>query len=157
MVIPIPEFEPRLQRRYEQLVNEHLHTSENQAAGARALPSVNESFASTQAAWRFYANPHVRLPGLVSPLIEQAKLDLPVLSRRYGLAIHDWSDLLYGAHRSKQDRKALGRESGYKLATTLLVSDLNGSPIAPISLSLWAKDGWHTILADQAMSDLSPS
>ena len=156
MVIPIPQFEPRLQRRYEQLVNEHLHTSENQAAGARALPSVNESFASTQAAWRFYANPRVRLSGLVSPLIEQARLDLPVVSRRYGLAIHDWSDLFYGAHTSKQDRKALGRELGYKLATTLLVSDLNGSPIAPISLGLLAKDGWRTALADQAQSGLSP-
>src|SRR5215510_4569208 len=102
MVIHTPRFEPRLQRRYEKLVNEHLHTSENQAAGARALPSVNEAFASTQAAWRFYANPRVRLPELAAPLIEQAKLALPEANRRYGLAIHDWSDLLYGAHTSKR-------------------------------------------------------
>jgi hypothetical protein len=156
MVIPTPGFEPRLQRRYEKLVNEHLHTSENQAAGARALPGVNEAFASTQAAWRFYSNPNVSAPGLVGPLIEQAKLDLPVVSRRYGLAIHDWSDLVYATHESKKDRKKIGTELGYKLATTLLVSDLNGFPIAPISLGLWANDGWHTTLDDQVRSELSP-
>lgn len=156
MVIPTPEFEPRLQRRYAKLVNEHLHVSENQAAGARALPSVNEAFASTQAAWRFYANPGVNAQGLVAPLIEQARLDLPVVCRRYGLAIHDWSDLLYGTHTSKKDRKKVGTELGYKLATTLLVSDLNGAPLAPISLGLWASDGWHTTLDDQLRSDLSP-
>ena len=156
MVIPTPGFEPRLQRRYEKLVNEHLHTSENQAAGARALPSVNEAFASTQAAWRFYSNPQVNAQGLAAPLIEQARLDLPVLSRRYGLAIHDWSDLVYATHGSKKDRKKIGTDLGYKLATTLLISDLNGFPIAPISLGLWANDGWHTTLDDQVRSDLSP-
>lgn len=155
MIIPTPGFEPRLQRRYEKLVNEHLHTSENQAAGAGALPSVNEAFASTQAAWRFYSNPNVSAPGLAEPLMEQARLNLPVASRRYGLAIHDWSDLVYATHGSKKDRKKIGTELGYKLATTLLVSDLNGYPIAPISLGLWANDGWHTTLDDQ-VRDLSP-
>ena len=156
MVVPIPEFEPRLQRRYEQLVNEHLHTSENQASGARALPSVNESFASTQAAWRFYANPNVSTQGLISPLIEQARRALSVASCRYGLAIHDWSDLVYASHSSKKDRKKIGTEFGYKLATTLLISDLNGAPLAPISMGLWAGDGWHTTLDEQVRSDLSP-
>jgi hypothetical protein len=156
MIIPTPGFEPRLQRRYEKLVNEHLHTSENQAAGARALPSVNEAFASTQAAWRFYSNPNVSAQGLAVPLIEQAKLDLPLVSRRYGLAIHDWSDLVYASHSSKKDRKKIGTEFGYKLATTLLISDLNGAPLAPISLGLWADDGWHTTLDGQVRSDLSP-
>lgn len=156
MVIPTPRFEPRLQRRYERLVNEHLHTSENQAAGSRALPSVNEAFASTQAAWRFYANPRVSLCGLVSPLIEQAKRDLPAVCRRYGLAIHDWSDLLYGTHSSKKDRKEIGSELGYELATTLLISDLNGAPIVPVSMGLWANDGWHTTLDEKLRTDLSP-
>jgi hypothetical protein len=156
MVIQTPGFEPRLQSRYEKLVNEHLHTSENQAAGARALPSVNEAFASTQAAWRFYSNPNVSAQGLAAPLLEQARLDLPVVSRRYGLAIHDWSDLVYATHSSKKDRKKIGTDLGYKLATTLLVSDLTGLPIVPISLGLWANDGWHTTLDDQVRCDLSP-
>ncbi|MEO6725859.1 MAG: transposase [Blastocatellia bacterium] len=137
-------------------MNGHLHTSENQAFGARALPSVNEAFASTQAAWRFYANPKISAQDLIAPLVEQAKLDLPVVSRRYGLAIHDWSDLVYARHSSKKDRKKIGTELGYKLATTLLISDLTGAPISPISLGLWANDGWHTTLDDQARSNLSP-
>jgi hypothetical protein len=156
MVIPTPPFDRRLQRRYEKLVNEHLHTSENQAAGSRALPSVNEAFASTQAAWRFYANPSVNLEGLLLPLVEQARREMPVVCRRYGLAIHDWSDLRYGTHTSKKDRRKIGTDSGYKLATTLLVSDLTGAPVAPISLGLWANDGWHTTLDEERHGDWTP-
>ena len=156
MIIPTPQFEPRLQRRYGKLVNEHLHTSENQAAGSRALPSVNEAVASTQAAWRFYDNPSVTLSGLAKPLIEQARGDLPVVCRRYGLVIHDWSDLLYGTHTSKKDRKKIGSDWGYELATALLISDLTGAPIVPVSLGLWANDGWHTTRDEKVRNDLSP-
>jgi Transposase DDE domain len=156
MVIPTPPFDRRLQRRYEKLVNEHLHTSENQAAGSRALPSGNEAFASTQAAWRFYANPDVSLKGLLLPLVEQARREMPDVCRRYGLAIHDWSDLRYGTHTSKKDRRKIGKDSGYKLATTLLVSDLTGAPIAPLSLGLWANDGWHTTLDEERHRDWTP-
>jgi hypothetical protein len=156
MVIPTPPFDPRLRRRYEKLVNEHFHTSENQAAGSRALPSVNEAVASTQAAWRFYGNPTVTLSGLAKPLLEQARGDLPVVCRSYGLVIHDWSDLLYGSHTSKKDRKKIGSDWGYELATSLLISDLTGAPIVPVSLGLWAKDGWHTTRDQTARNDLSP-
>jgi Transposase DDE domain len=156
MVIPTPPFDRRLQRRYERLVNEHLHTSENQAAGSHALPNINEAFASTQAAWRFYANPSVSLEGLLLPLVEQSRREMPVVCRRYGLAIHDWSDLRYGTHTSKKDRRKIGKDSGYKLATTLLVSDLRGAPIAPISLGLWANDGWHTTLDEERHGDWTP-
>jgi hypothetical protein len=156
MVISTPRFDPRLQRRYEKLVNEHLHTSENQAAGSRALPSVNEAFASTQAAWRFYANPSVSLEGLLLPLVEQARREMPFVCSRYGLAIHDWSDLRYGTHTSKKDRRKIGSDLGYKLATTLLLSDQTGAPIAPISLGLRANDGWHTTLDEERRRDWSP-
>jgi hypothetical protein len=156
MFIPNPPFDPRLQRRYERLVNEHLHTSENQAAGSRALPSINEAFASTQAAWRFYANPSVKLTGLVEPLVEQARREIPIVCRQYGLAIHDWSDLRYGTHTSKKDRRKIGSDLGYKLASTLLLSDQTGAPIAPITLGLWANDGWHTTLDEKRHRDWSP-
>src|SRR5262245_50600357 len=156
MIIPTPRFDPRLQRRYEKLVNEHLHTSENQAAGSRALPSVNEAFASTQAAWRFYANPNVSLPKLLVPLAEHAQQEMPLVCRRYGLVIHDWSDLRYGTHTSKKDRRKIGSDLGYKLDTTLLLSDQTGAPIAPISLGLWANDGWHTTLDEERHRDWTP-
>jgi len=156
MDIPLPEFEPRLQRRYQQLVKEHLHTSEREAAGARALPSVNEAFASTQAAWRYYANPAVTLPGLAAPLQAQARRDLPKVCRHYGLILHDWSDLLYGSHTSKRDRKQIGKDEGYELATALLINDQTGAPLVPVSLGLWANDGWHTTHQVQPRKDLSP-
>ena len=123
MDIPLPDFEPRLQRRYQQLVQEHLHTSEGQAAGGRALPSVHEAFASTQAAWRYYANEAVTLPGLAAPLLAQARQMLPTTCRRYGLVAHDWSALRYPTHDSKLDRRLLGKDLGYELATALLLSD----------------------------------
>jgi hypothetical protein len=156
MVIPTPQFDPRLQRRYEKLVNEHFHTSENQAAGSRALPSVNEAVASTQAAWRFYSNPSVTLSGLAKPLLEQARADLPGVCRSYGLVIHDWSDLVYSTHTTKNDRKKIGSDLGYELATSLLISDLRGAPIVPVSLGLWANDGWRTTHEEKARNDLSP-
>jgi hypothetical protein len=156
MVIPTPPFDPRLQRRYEKLVNEHFHTSENQAAGSRALPSVNEAVASTQAAWRFYSNPSVTLSGLAKPLLEQARADLTGVCRSYGLVIHDWSDLVYSTHTTKNDRKKIGSDLGYELATSLLISDLTGAPIVPVSLGLWANDGWRTTHDERARNDLSP-
>lgn len=156
MDMPLPPFEPRLQRRYQQLVREHLHTSERQAAGARALPSVNEAFASTQAAWRYYANPEVTLGGLAAPLLAQAGRVLPAACRRYGLVVQDWSALRYPAHSSKADRRCLGKDLGYELATALLLSDQDGAPLVPVSLGLWADDGWHTTHDERVCADLAP-
>ena len=156
MDIPLPDFEPRLQRRYQQLVHEHCHTSEGQAAGARALPSVHEAFASTQAAWRYYANEAVTLPGLAAPLLAQARQMLPATCRRYGLVVHDWSALRYPTHHSKPDRRRLGKDLGYELATALLLSDQTGAPLVPVSLGLRASDGWHTTQAEPLDTDLAP-
>lgn len=155
MDIPLPDFEPRLQRRYLQLVKEHLHSSEQNAAGARALPSVNEAMASTQAAWRYYANEAVTLAGLLAPLQTYAQRVLPQACETYGLVLHDWSDLHYGGHTRKRDRKKLGKELGYELATALLISDRTGAPLVPVSLSLWAADGWQTTHPDALATDLA--
>src|SRR5438067_2195403 len=119
MNIPLPELEPRLQRRYQQLVNEHLQPREPHAAGSRALPSVNQAFASTQAAWRFYSNQRVTLPDLAAPLLQQASQLLPQACRNYALVIHDWSELRYAAHTAKRDRRSLGKDRGYELASAL--------------------------------------
>jgi hypothetical protein len=155
MNIPLPELEPRLQRRYQQLVNEHLQPREPHATGSRALPSVNQAFASTQAAWRFYANPRVSLPELAAPLLQQASQLLPQACRDYALVIHDWSQLHYAAHTRKRDRKSLGKDLGYELATALLISDQSGAPLVPLCLSLRAADGWHSSLAPAPQTELS--
>src|SRR5437868_15246757 len=156
MNIPLPELDPRLHRRYQQLVNEHLQPREPHAAGSRALPSVNQAFASTQAAWRFYSNQRVTLPDLAAPLLQQASQLLPQACRNYALVIHDWSELRYAAHTAKRDRRSLGKDRGYELATALLVSDQTGAPLVPLALSLWANDGWHSSLAQRLQADLSP-
>lgn len=156
MNIPLPMLEPRLQARYQKLVNEHLHTSEGNAAGSRALPGVNEAFASTQAAWRFYQNEDVTLPGLMAPLQEHARQEVPVRCRRYGLVLHDWSALNYNQHTRKKDRRPISKDLGYELAAALLLSDQTGQPLAPVSLSLWAADGWHTTGPEKVAPTQSP-
>ncbi|MDQ3688302.1 MAG: hypothetical protein M3430_22285 [Acidobacteriota bacterium] len=74
MVELITEFEPRLHRPYQQLVMEHLSPAQKIAAGLRALPVHGVAFASTQAAWRFYANQRVTRPELMTPV--QIPMDL---------------------------------------------------------------------------------
>ena len=155
MVLPIPDLEPRLQRRCQQLVKEHLHTSESVAAGLRALPGVNRAFASTQAAWRFYANPRVTLAELTTPLIASGRDLLTSECQSHALIMHDWSDLHYGTHTRKTDRIPLGKDQGYQLESALLVSDRTGLPLTPLSLSLWAADGIHTTRCAEVVTDQS--
>jgi hypothetical protein len=155
MVFPIPDLEPRLQRRYQQLVKEHLHTAESVAAGPRTLPGVNQAFASTQAAWRFYANPRVTLDELAAPLRISGRALLARECQRHALIMHDWSDLHYGAHTRKTDRIPLGKDQGYQIETAVLVSDRTGLPLTPLSLSLWAADGIHTTRCAEVMTDHS--
>lgn len=153
MVLPIPDLEPRLQRRYQQLVKEHLHTSESVAAGPSALPGGNQAFASTQAAWRFYANPRVALEELAAPLLASGRDLVASQCQNYALIMHDWSDLHYGAHARKTDRIPLGKDQGYQLESALLVSDRTGLPLIPLSLSLWAAAGIHTTRGAAVVTD----
>src|SRR5437868_1545558 len=69
----LPSLEPRLQRRFRHLVQAHLQVSPAAAPGVKALPGAASAFASTQAAWRFFNNPSVSLPGLAEPLLAHAR------------------------------------------------------------------------------------
>ena len=51
---------------------EHINASEKLSAGLKAIPNKISSFASTQAAWRFYANEKVSLSMLQNPLMTAA-------------------------------------------------------------------------------------
>jgi len=45
----------------------------------------------------------------------------------YALVAHDWSHLSYGKHKSKNDTyKTIKNSVGYKLQTSLLLSDNHG-------------------------------
>ena len=73
MILPQPKLERRLQKRHHKLVLEHVNVNSEIAAGPRALPGKGKAFASTQGAWRYYANPKVTIKALGEPLIEQAR------------------------------------------------------------------------------------
>lgn len=138
-------FEPRLQRRYCQLIEEHLSPAQRLAAGLRALPGTAKAFASTQGAWRFYQNPRVTLPQLAKPLLAAGREAVVEQCDAFVLVVHDWSQLHYDDHTSKADRVELSQSTdlGYELQTVLLVGDRDGDPLAPVSLSLRATDGVH--------------
>jgi hypothetical protein len=134
----VPVLEPRLQRRYVQLVSEHLHSAPPLAAGPRALPRLTSAFASTQAAWRFFANDAVTLPALVEPLQQAGCQALEGSPADYALLVHDWSTLNYHRHTRKTDQVLFsqGPDRGYELACALLVDAATGDPLAPLELRL---------------------
>jgi len=142
----LPPLEPRLQKRYQQLVQEHLQIGQSVAAGLNALPGTATSFASTQAAWRFYRNASVSLPALAQPLIAQGRAALQATGNEYALVLHDWSHLNYDRHTRKTDRCGLAREhrQGCELQSALLVSDRDGAPLAPLYQNLQSAVGLHT-------------
>lgn len=127
-------------------MQQHLSPTRSVAAGLRSLPRTNKGFAATQAAWRFFANERVTLPLLAEPIIAHAREASGSLSARYALVMHDFSDLKFTSHESKQDRIRLcnNTEFGYFLQSALFVSDLDGSPIAPLYVGLEAADGVHS-------------
>ncbi len=151
----LPPLEPRLQQRHQHLVKEHLRVSQRVAAGLKALPGTATAFASTQAAWRFYHNERVSLPALAQPLIEQGRAALAEVGAGYGLVVHDWSHLNYDRHTRKADRGGLAREhrQGYELQSALLVSDRDGSPLAPLYQNLRSAAGLHTTRGGAVLPD----
>jgi hypothetical protein len=146
-----PLLEPRLQRRYQQLVQEQLAVTQPVAAGLRALPGAATAFASTQAAWRFYRNDQVSLTQLAQPLLDHARQAIAESCTGYALVVHDWSLLHYNDHDSKQDRVPLSQTTdlGYNLQSALVVSDRTGDPLAPVFHGLHAADGVHSSLSGQ--------
>lgn len=101
--------------------------------------------AATQAAWRFFHNPRIRLPALMEPLLEAGRQALQCDVGSYALVMHDWSYLHFNNHDAKADRVQLAqsRDWGYELQAALLVSSVQGQPLAPVSLSVRAADGVH--------------
>lgn len=141
MELPLPKLEPRLQKRHEKLVKENLSPNQVVAAGMKALPGGGTSFASTQAAWRFYANPQTTLPVLGEPMLRCGKELLATACDRWGLVAHDWSNLRLGHQTSRTDLIPIGSDQGYALETALLLSDVNGASLSPLVQHLWSQDG----------------
>lgn len=134
--------EPRLQRRYGQLVLEHLRVSDPLAAGLHALTvtGLADGFAAVLGAHRFLHNDRVGLPPLVEPLHQLAHSWRRQAPTTWGLVLHDWSALRYPGHARKADQTQLTHRTsrGYELTTLLLVEGAAGHPIAPLEVRLRA-------------------
>ena len=138
----LSNIDPRINYRYQHMVKEHININKTVSAGHKSLMSTNTSFASTQAAWRFYQNPKVTLNKLIGPLQDIAAQGVRQCNR-YCLCIHDWSRLKYIGHKSKKDTYKITHEHdvGYSLQTSLLINDTDGLPITPIAQRIVNKDG----------------
>jgi hypothetical protein len=141
----LPQLEKRLQDRYRLLVMQHLRAASPLTPGLSALPAVASAFASTQAAWRFYANDRTTLPALAQPLLDAARQAIAQARPDWGLVLHDQSSLAYGGHASKADLIPLRPCGlGYELTSALLVDGNSGDPIAPLELRLRAAGSVHS-------------
>jgi len=132
-----------LQKRYQVLVAEHFGQATTTAPGPRLLPALTTAWAATQAAWRFYHNPRLTPQRLAQPLRAAAAELVPTHCTDFVLAVHDWSDLDYRSHTSKQDCLVLGQkeEIGYELHSCLLLSETTGDPLSPVYQALKSADG----------------
>lgn len=158
MELKLPKLDKRLKKRYQKLVLEHLNTNDEIAAGIRALPGQGKAFASTQGAWRFYANPRVSLSKLGAPLIEEARGLVASECSAYALLVHDWSNLSYQTQaQRKPDLIELGHQNyGYELQNSLLVSDRTGMPLTSLDFKLTAADGVYTMRSDKPQPRQAP-
>ena len=126
---------------------EHLSAAHQLATGLRALPHIATAFASTQAAWRFWRNARISLPDLQAPLISAARQQIAETCQDFVLCVHDWTVLSFTKHKSKKERKMIVGAAGglgYELQTALLISDLQGDPLAVAVQSLFVENGLLT-------------
>ena len=142
-------------KRYQQLVTEHLNSTDTLSAGLRVLPNKSTSFASTQAAWRFYKNDSVSLTKLHEPLLIAAHESVARHCSHYALCVHDWSRLNYRKHGSKLDKYQITHETdvGYDLQSSLILSDQTGQPLAPVAQRLVTADGSYATYQGDTLSE----
>jgi hypothetical protein len=116
------------------------------------------------AAWRFYKNPRTTFTRLAAPLLQAASDSAALRCGRFALVPLDWSKLNYRLHPSKTDRTQIGHvhEVGYKLLSALLLSDIDGQPLAPLCAQLETAEGLLSSRFDRprpvgsAVDDLAP-
>ena len=136
-------------------MTEHLNSTDTLSAGLRALPNKSTSFASTQAAWRFYKNDSVSLTKLHEPLLIAAHESVARYCSAYALCVHDWSRLNYRKHASKLDKYPITHETdvGYDLQSSLILSDQTGQPLAPVAQRLVTANGSYATYQGDTLSE----
>jgi hypothetical protein len=78
----------------------------------------------------------------MTPLLHVARTATAARPGRVHLVVHDWSTLAFGTHPAKRDRKRLtgDHDRGYDLHLALLVNAADGSPLAPLDVTLTTAD-----------------
>lgn len=147
-----------MKRRCAKLAASHCNCATPLAAGAKALSDGTQSFAHTQAMWRFLSNERVTPPHLAAPLIEATREGVGTSCDAYALVVHDWSRLAFRTHKSKLDTKKLSHKTdvGYDLATSLVISDKTGDPIATPLQNLVTGEGLWTSREATLRSEVLP-
>ena len=115
--------ERRLQKRYWLLVGSHMKVASPHSAAIAKLPATSSGFAATQAAWRFFSNERVSLHDMMVPIRDVGRLASEESDSNFVLAVHDWSKIGCGSHRSKKDLARLTHSDdiGYELFSCLMV------------------------------------
>lgn len=132
-----------------------MNANDALSSGLRPLPNEISSFASTQAAWRFYKNDNVTLQKLQEPLLQAAHENIVTHCTDYALTIHDWSRLNYRKHLSKLDKYQITHETdvGYDLQSSLIISDKTGLPIAPVAQRLVTANGSYATYQNNELNE----
>lgn len=132
------DLDPRLLRRYDELVKSHMKLNNMLSPGVKSLLNEHSAFSQTQAAWRFLNNERCYLSELIKPILNNALNQSEQFCKDYALVAHDWSGLIYKNHQSKKDRYGVHHEKelGYELQASLLLGDENGSPLAPVAMNV---------------------
>lgn len=135
--------ESRLSKRYQTLIMEHMTVNSANAPGVNSLNHHSDSWASTQATWRFYHNEDVTFPMLSGPMLGLARSGVKESQGGYVLMAHDWCRINFANHHSKLDKTEMSHalDVGYELQASLLVDASTGAPIAPAGLNLLTKNG----------------
>jgi hypothetical protein len=139
--IALPPLESRLQKRYLIMVQSHLRSAPELAAGVASLPGTSEAFAATQATWRFLNNERIGMPDLVEPLREVGRSRVRELKSRFALLVHDWCKLSFTYGKRDLTQLTHATDIGYELTTALMVSADDGSPLAPMEMHLKTAGG----------------
>jgi Transposase DDE domain len=144
----------RLREQFYHLVREHAHVLNAITTGLSALPDTAETFARTQAMWRFFRHTQTTPATLLEPVREAARDALSQTTGPVALIVHDWSTLHYGRHTAKKDRLHKSRKGdvGYDLGTALLVDSADGRPLGPMELRLRTHGELITTRANPATS-----
>lgn len=131
-----------LQDAYAILIKGFGKTGSGAAPGPGATVAGLKPASFAQKLWRFCSDVRVQEAALIEPMHTVVRRELASPTGVL-LAVHDWSTLSFGSHRSKTDRKILthAKDVGYDLATVLMVRGDDGATIAPVSVSLTTADG----------------